>query len=204
MDARAWYDIKPLEGKTKDRTQAISYDTMYWATCRAFNAVGLASKARTHAARGSGCQMTELAGAEETQIRRLGRWNMPSMEDCYQTALPRKAKRALTGFPADHQTEPPVELQHMVFGFIDPIWEKYMSQESQNIATGGFLTLLKHLWVVFLHDSAALLPRCADHPIWKHPLFATDAYKAYVCHARDEANNLVPPAQVTCGKSCQN
>ncbi|DBA01147.1 TPA: hypothetical protein N0F65_001775 [Lagenidium giganteum] len=172
------------------------YDTMYWAKCRAFKAVGLASKARTHAARGSGCQMTELAGAEETEIRRFGRWNMSSMEGCYLTAMPRKAIRALAGFPADHQTfflpcgvgEPPVELQQMVFGFINPIWENYMSQESQNIATvealaGGTL------WRCYLVVQTTRYGSTQCSPLTR--------LKAYVCHTRDEANNRVPPAQVT-------
>ncbi|POM69650.1 Hypothetical protein PHPALM_14049 [Phytophthora palmivora] len=62
------------------------------------------SKAKTYAARGSGSRMAELAGATDSQIRRLGRWNASSMEGCYLTALQREATRSLAGFPPNRRT----------------------------------------------------------------------------------------------------
>jgi hypothetical protein len=68
---------------------------------KAFSALGMQSKAKTHAARGSSSRMAELAGASESQIRRLGRWNAGAMEGCYLTALPRDAMRSLADFSPD-------------------------------------------------------------------------------------------------------
>ncbi|ETO58930.1 hypothetical protein F444_22691 [Phytophthora nicotianae P1976] len=83
-----WYDIKVLKSG-KDAATAMTYRTHYDATVKAFTALGMHSKAKTHAARGSGARMAKVAGATESQIRRLGRWNTSAMEGCYLSALPR-------------------------------------------------------------------------------------------------------------------
>ncbi|ETL77352.1 hypothetical protein L917_21708 [Phytophthora nicotianae] len=83
-----WYDVKVLKS-AKDAATAMTYRAHYDATVKAFTALGMHSKAKTHAARGSGARMAELAGATESQIRRLGRWNTSAMEGCYLSALPR-------------------------------------------------------------------------------------------------------------------
>ncbi|DAZ94047.1 TPA: hypothetical protein N0F65_010086 [Lagenidium giganteum] len=138
--------------------------------------------------------MTEL-------IRRLGRWNMSSMEGCYLTALPRKAVRALAGFPADQQSfflaralnDPPATLQAMVLGFVDTIWTQYMSQDVQFIAAGGFLTLLKYL----RQDAVVMMEHCPSHLLWKHPVFSSTEWREYAAKCRVDSANVVPPAQLT-------
>ncbi|ETK91048.1 hypothetical protein F441_23107 [Phytophthora nicotianae CJ01A1] len=117
-----WYDIKVLKAG-KNKTTPMTYRAHYDATIKAFSALGIKSKAKTHAARGSGSRMAELAGASESQIRRLGRWNAGAMEDCYLTALPREAMRSLAGFSSDRHSffleraalTPPDSLQRRVF-----------------------------------------------------------------------------------------
>ncbi|POM67506.1 Hypothetical protein PHPALM_16482, partial [Phytophthora palmivora] len=120
----------------------ITYRSHYDATVKAFSAHGFHSKAKTHAARGSGSQMAELAGATESQIRRLGRWNSSSMEGCYLSALPREAMRTLAGFYPDRHTTPPDKLQREVFLFVERYVTAYAQQSAPQIATGGFLELL--------------------------------------------------------------
>lgn len=93
-----WYDIKLLKSN-KNPTKSMTYRSHYDATIKAFTALGMHTKAKTHAARGSGARMAELAGATDSQIRRLGRWNASAMEGCYLSALPREAMRSLAGFP---------------------------------------------------------------------------------------------------------
>ena len=78
-----------------------------------------------HAARGSGARMAELAGASEDQIRRLGRWNNQSMENCYLTNLPNEVIRA--GFAPAQETyflqraaiNPALALKQMIFPQIE-------------------------------------------------------------------------------------
>ncbi|KAJ8550604.1 hypothetical protein ON010_g10465 [Phytophthora cinnamomi] len=83
------------------------------------------SKAKTHATRGSGSRMAELAGATESQIRRLGRWNAGAVDGYYLAALSRDAMRSLAGVPPDRRSfvldraalTPPDSLQREVFPF---------------------------------------------------------------------------------------
>ena len=129
-DPPQWYDIKLLKGG-KDQTSPISYKAHYDATMKAFKALGMQSKAKTHAARGSATRMAELAGASESQIRRLGRWNASAMEGCYLSALPREAMRTLAGFPPDQRVfylnraavAPDSAIQAKGFPFLDGQWE---------------------------------------------------------------------------------
>ncbi|KAJ8539100.1 hypothetical protein ON010_g12770 [Phytophthora cinnamomi] len=60
-----WYDMKVMNFH-KDPTKAMTYRSHYDATVKAFAALGMHSKAKTHAARGSGARMAELAGATES------------------------------------------------------------------------------------------------------------------------------------------
>jgi Centromere DNA-binding protein complex CBF3 subunit, domain 2 len=99
VSSKDWYDVKVLRAKTEESTATLSYRAHYGAIVKAFEALGIRAKAKTHASRGSGARMAEVAGATEAQIRRLGRWNNNTMEGCYLTALPREAMRSLAGFP---------------------------------------------------------------------------------------------------------
>ena len=87
-----WINVRLLKSG-RDPTNSIDYKTHKKAIDMAFEKIGLTSKAKTRAARGSGARMEELAGASEDQIRRLGRWNNQAIENCYLTCLPREAIR---------------------------------------------------------------------------------------------------------------
>ncbi|POM71737.1 Hypothetical protein PHPALM_11653 [Phytophthora palmivora] len=161
LQPQKWYDVKVLRSG-KDATTAMSYRAHYDATVKAFTSLKMYSKAKTHAARGSGSRMAELAGATDSQIRRLGRWNASAMEGCYLTALPREAMRSLAGFPPDRRTfcldraslSLPENLQREIF--VENYMSAYMQQSAPHIATGGFLNLLLYLRTVILQDAVLL------------------------------------------------
>ncbi|ETI30367.1 hypothetical protein F443_22506 [Phytophthora nicotianae P1569] len=116
-----WYDVKVLKS-AKDAATAMTYRAHYDATVKAFTALGMHSKAKTHAARGSGARMAELAGATESQIRRLGRWNTSAMEDRRTFVLERAVH-----VPPDH-------LQHEVFPFVENYMAAYMKKSAYHVA----------------------------------------------------------------------
>ncbi|POM80479.1 Hypothetical protein PHPALM_1680 [Phytophthora palmivora] len=97
LQPQKWYDVKVLRSGKEPTTTAVSYRANYDATAKAFTSLNMYSKAKTQAARGSGSRMAEVAGATDSQIRRLGRWNASAMEGCYLTVLPREAMRSLAG-----------------------------------------------------------------------------------------------------------
>ncbi|KAG1433713.1 hypothetical protein G6F56_014538 [Rhizopus delemar] len=67
--------------------------------------------------------MADLQGVEESEIRRMGRWNNSTMNGAYLTGLPRGIMRSLAGFPTTpgafylprDTVVPPLELQAKVF-----------------------------------------------------------------------------------------
>ncbi|KAE8964038.1 hypothetical protein PR001_g29185 [Phytophthora rubi] len=186
LEPEQWYDIKVLKSG-KGMTTALTYRAHYDATVKAFTALGMHSKAKTHAARGSGSRMAELAGASESQIRRLGRWNAGAMEGCYLTALPRDAMRSLAGFSPDRRSfyleraalVPPDSLQREVFPFVENYMTAYTKQSAPHVATGGFLNLLSYLRVVVLQDAVLLRELHPAHKLWGHPLFRTNAFTEF-------------------------
>jgi len=92
-----------------------------------YNSLGIVSKAKTHASRGSGTRMADLLGAPNSDIRRLGNWSRAAMEGCYLTTLPRGAMRALAGFNPQGgmlyleraSINPPEELKKLIFPEVD-------------------------------------------------------------------------------------
>ena len=156
-----WFNVKFLKSG-KDPTKSIDYRTHKASIDLAFREIGITSKAKTHAARGSGARMAELAGASEDQIRRLGRWNNQSMESCYLTNLPREAIRNLAGFaPAQGSyflqraaINPTLVLKHMIFRQIESALHKIKASKCrEKIAAKCFLILLDKLRTVILQDS---------------------------------------------------
>ncbi|POM79049.1 Hypothetical protein PHPALM_3352 [Phytophthora palmivora] len=109
------------------------------ATVVAFSALGLHSKAKMHAARGSGSRMAE-------RIRRLGRWNAGAMERDYLPALPRDAMHSLAGLAPDRRSRaalvPPNNLQREVFPYVKTYLAAYVKQSAPHVSTGAFLNLL--------------------------------------------------------------
>ncbi|DAZ99398.1 TPA: hypothetical protein N0F65_005300 [Lagenidium giganteum] len=91
-----WYDRKLFAGRNP--LQPLSYHAHLNMLNKAFAAVGIASKKKTHVPRGSAVQKAENAGCEENQLRRAGRWNADAMNQAYLTNLPLQPLRACTGF----------------------------------------------------------------------------------------------------------
>jgi hypothetical protein len=142
------------------------------------------SKAKTDAARGSGSGMAELAGASESQTRRLGRWNAGAMEGCYLTALPRDAMRSLADFSPDIRCFFPERaalllsesLQHELFPFVENYMAAYTKPSAPHLATGGFRNLLAYLRVVILQDAVLLRDLHSAHKLWSHPVFSSGTF----------------------------
>ena len=84
-----WYRIKVLRGK--DREASMSYHAQYESMKQCYESLGIKSKKKTHANRGSGV-------TEETQLRRLGGWNADALSTSYLTNLPMEVLRAHVGF----------------------------------------------------------------------------------------------------------
>lgn len=135
---RDWFDFKLTRFKLNLK-KAISYDHHLHCMKEAFKAVGLHSKAKTHAMRGSGSRMAEMLGTSEAAIRRLDRWNSSALTTSYLTHLPTEALRTLAGFTKDagqyclvHATVfPPEELSKKVFPHLDYWVEKLNKDEAK-------------------------------------------------------------------------
>lgn len=69
-----WYSIYMLKGS--DRHRPLSYATQSEWIRKAFRTAGMSSVTKTtHSGRSQGAREAELAGVNEAQIRRAGRWN---------------------------------------------------------------------------------------------------------------------------------
>lgn len=72
--------------------------------------------------RGSAVRMADLAGVNEDQIRRLGRWNNTTMNGAYLTGLPREVMRVMADLTTQQGQfflpravlDPPEELCKMI------------------------------------------------------------------------------------------
>ncbi|KAH8548096.1 hypothetical protein BGW37DRAFT_413849, partial [Umbelopsis sp. PMI_123] len=60
--------------------------------------VGIQSKKSTHISRDSAARMADLAGVNEDQMRRHGRWNKTTMNGAYLISLPMEMMRTMAGF----------------------------------------------------------------------------------------------------------
>ncbi|OWZ04467.1 LOW QUALITY PROTEIN: hypothetical protein PHMEG_00023620, partial [Phytophthora megakarya] len=148
---KTWYDIRLINGS--NTTKDMLYNTQLNRIKRASDACGIDSTVWTHANRGSGAKLAETYGSSEEQIRRLGRWNATRMEGCYLTCLPKKAMRALAGFPTKggsywlHRScvVPSYELQRLVFPDVEKSEELIAASDKTEIAAGAFLKMLKHM-----------------------------------------------------------
>ncbi|KAL3675821.1 hypothetical protein R1sor_025769 [Riccia sorocarpa] len=199
-----WYNIKLLKSGT-NLCKEVDYRVHKESIESAFAAIGLKSKAKTHVGRGSSARMAELGGASEAQIRRLGRWNHQTMENCYLTSLPREAMRTLAGFsPSQGQfflsrmaVTPPSQLTSKLFPQVEYWLSKLeVGDCEQSIAAGGFLHLLKLLRIVILQDSVFLRIRHPTHPVWKHCVFSDPSYISFAEQLSVAVANQVDPAEL--------
>ena len=146
--------------------------------------------------------MAELAGADESDIRRLGRWNQQALANCYLSALPRPALRTLAGFPAEGgnyylprcSLEPPLQLQLMIFPWLEQ-WNDSREWE-KTISVQGFHRLLRWLRIVLLQDVAALWDELQGHPILNHSIFTSHEFHLYRENLAAVINESTEPSEI--------
>ncbi|KAG2192821.1 hypothetical protein INT47_005861 [Mucor saturninus] len=90
--------IKLFKSSDYDTTKVWAYASHRDAVTRGLEGGQIFSKRKTHINRGSAARMTDLAGVNEDQIRRLGRWNNTTLNRTYLTGLPREVMRVMAGF----------------------------------------------------------------------------------------------------------
>lgn len=163
-------------------------------------AAGIFSKAKTHAARGSAARMAELSGADEAQIRRMGRWNNSAMSGCYLTSLPLQGIQATAGFPPERgayhlargSVRPPDSLVLQIFPQVEE-WAVRFEFGTDgcvpSAAAGGFLTPLRELRVVILQDSVFLRDIWPTLAAWKHPVFSTVEYATFASQLKEASKS---------------
>ncbi|KAF1334759.1 Short-chain dehydrogenase, partial [Globisporangium splendens] len=181
-DRKRWYNIQLLKGK--DATKEISYNAQL---------KGLKRR--------SAAKLAELHGADENQIRRAGRWNSEKMEGCYLTTLPRKAMRALAGFPTKGgsywlpraKITPSEALRSMVYLDLENAESQLKNHPTKEIAGGAFVKMLQDLRVVFLQDSVILRRLYPSLRIWEDKLFSSAEYLAFEAQLIAALPSLEPP-----------
>ena len=132
-----WYALHLIKGE--DAHNPISYETQLDWINRVYSGTGLAALKKTHAGRANGARHAELAGVDESQIRRAGRWSNDALSQCYLTNIPRKFVRAMAGFDSRTvgnfylpraKVAPPRSLEQAVWPWVDD-WLQWF--ESYNI-----------------------------------------------------------------------
>jgi hypothetical protein len=176
-----WFNYKFAPGRRGPECE-ISYQSHLDSMKSCLKELNISSSAKTHLGRGAGARMAELAGATEDDIRRLGRWNSQALAGCYLTSLPRGGLRTLAGFAPEGGTyylkrcgeTPPVELQKMIFPWLESVIEDEENEKS--LAFKGFTGLLIYLRTVILQDIAVLSDKFPDHPVMKHEIVCSPEF----------------------------
>lgn len=178
-----WFDTHILKHKSDPKVEW-TYHSHLQAIDKAFKACRITSSKKTHVNRGAAARMADLQGVDESDIRRMGRWNNSAMNGAYLTGLPRGIMRSLAGFPQQGTfylpratVTPPESLQAKVFPEAS-IWLSRIHEGSaeQTVSAEGFLNLMLTLRITFLQDSVFMQNFCPGHPVWKHPLFRDAEY----------------------------
>lgn len=138
-----WYDLLVIKGQSN--VKPIAYETQLQWSNRVYKGIGLGIKKKTHAGRSQGAKFAELAGVNEGQIRRAGRWNSDSLTTSYLTNIPRKFVRAMAGFqPVETgayylprtKIEPPASLKQALWPWVDEwlLWQaSYTGSGSEDV-----------------------------------------------------------------------
>jgi hypothetical protein len=121
------------------------------------------------------------------------------MTTTYLTHLPRKYIRTVAGhelegsyFVPRDSVQPPEELKSLVFPWVDDDLKELNRKGSsyeKNLASRGFLRLMEYLKVVLLQDAVMLRTHFPEHPVFKHNIFQTTAFKEFSVQVRAAENN---------------
>lgn len=160
-------------------------------------ALNINTKKLTHAGRTYGAQALDLAGVEESSIRRQGRWNNDIMTAHYFTNLPQEAMLGAAGFyPKESrhyyitraESTPPNELIDLVFTELDHWLQRQETRTDEALyldkSLKGFLGLLRHLRMVLLQDAPLLQQIYPNARIWQNAVFQSDIYRDWAQRTR--------------------
>ena len=201
-----WYPIHLLNHT--DRTKPLQYWTQYTVMRNIQGDLGIHTTKKTHLNRGGAARFAEDSGASEAEIRRAGRWNVQQMQGCYLTGLPRKAMRALAGFPTKPggyhlpraTISPPPSLLTQIWPSIDldlPKIEQGLDDFEKDLAAQGFCRLLQYLRTVLLQDAAILRKLHPDLLVLQHSLFASPIFLAYAAELEAAVEKNERPLSVS-------
>ncbi|KJZ68132.1 hypothetical protein HIM_12477 [Hirsutella minnesotensis 3608] len=194
-----WYDTKVLRRSAKEPQAQLSSQTAREWTSRFYRKAGIKVSKVSHAPRVAATQNADIAGVDEGQIRRAGRWNNgDQMTGCYLTSLPFEFMRAVADFDPEWSgsyfvpkgaVRPPVVFLVQVWPQLDKWKEAHSSPLSdfgveQNMAAGAFLELMEWLREVLLQDAVFLRESCPDHPLFQDPVFACPEFAAFASKVR--------------------
>lgn len=101
--SKSWYFTKFLQTGSDSTTEQF-YAAYHQAIEKALKACHIGSSKVTHMARGAGARMCNLCSADESMIKRLGRWNADCRSSSYVTDLQRPAMGSLGGYETQQGT----------------------------------------------------------------------------------------------------
>ncbi|KAG2199391.1 hypothetical protein INT47_001573 [Mucor saturninus] len=140
--------------------------------------------------------MADLAGVNEDQIRRLGRWNNTTMNGAYLTGLPREVMRVMAGFTVQQgqfylpraSVDPPESLCKMIFPDLD-IWYDRLTAKQANpnngdemevtVAAKAFFEPMFMLRKTIIQDAVFMIEKFPTHPLWQNSLFSHEMLTDY-------------------------
>lgn len=191
-----WYKIKLFKSDNSDVTKPWSYSGHRDSVAKGLDGAQIFTKKKTHINRGSAARMADLAGVNEDQIRRLGRWNNTTMNGAYLTGLPREVMRVMAGFTVQQgqfylprsAMDPPEELCRMIFPQLDSWNDRLISKQANpnngdqmevTVAAKAFFQLLYMLRKTIIQDSVMMMEKFPNHPLWQNSLYTNELFIDY-------------------------
>ncbi|KAG2201219.1 hypothetical protein INT47_013030 [Mucor saturninus] len=150
----------------------------------------------THINRGSAARMADLAGVNEDQIRRLGRWKNTTINGAYLTGLPREVMRVMAGFTVQQgqfylpraSVDPHESFCKMIFPDLD-VWHDRLTAKQANpnnedemevtVAAKAFFEFMFLLRKTIIQDAVFMIEKFPTHPLWQNSLFSHELFTDY-------------------------
>lgn len=185
--------MKLFAGRTQG-TSGVSYETQREWTKKLLDAGGLTNMGKkTHLGRAEGAKFADVAGVDESHVRRAGHWRSDALTRSYLTNLPRPFMRAMAGFKQESSdsywlpraaTEVPYSVERKLLPWVDPWLDWHEGRidhppvddgrgdnRNDDLAAVNSLRLLQFLRKVFIQDSTVLRAKYPTHPVFKISLF---------------------------------
>ena len=186
-DNNDWFRDHVLPART-DAKKGISYCAIHDAFKTQLKLHEVATTKITHIGRKSGAVHAELAGLDEGEIKRLGRWNADALERSYLSPLPRQGILVMSGHSKDAKyflkrdcVEPSEQLQKLVFPWIEEKEEQIKAINNGSIPLGihHLFETLRWFRTVILQDAVVLMAQQADLEMFNHPVFKTNMFASF-------------------------